>query len=318
MRRRRSASKGRCSLTGEVDIDLHLHTNRSDGEEDPSALVARAHASGLRTIAVTDHDGTDGVEEAIEAGMRLGMRVIPGVELSTRWTDAAHESGEVEYTMHLLGYGIDIHHDALAGRIGYVLAKRAERNERLRRALQDLGVSVPEAVLARHAAGEFVGRRTFAAALVELGYVKSADEAFASAELLGHPEIRSIKKEKICAEEAIALLHDAGGKVFLAHPFQTGFSPKERHPDGVLQALLAIIPRFAEMGLDGIEAYYPTHDEEGTNFLLQLADDYGLLVSIGSDDHGPCAREVKRIGSFQAQIDTGRLAWVEALAAATG
>ena len=296
-----------------VDIDLHLHTKYSDGSETPRELVARAHELGLKTIAETDHDGIDGVQQAVEAGAELGIRVIPGIEFSTKWTGSRGGQATESYDIHMLGYGIDLQSDVLKQKMAQMLARRDSRNERMRKAFHKTGINISQRELEDESGSGFVGKRSFANVLVQKGYAASIDEAFASERFMAHPGIRSIHKEKTDAAEAIRIIREAGGKSFFAHPFQMEYATFPDQPSRIEQELRFVVSQLAAFGLDGLECYYPTHDQSMTDFLLNLADENGLLASIGSDDHGPGARKVKRIHGFGVDIDLERLRWVETL-----
>ena len=296
-----------------IDIDLHLHTHYSDGTESPEELVERAYREGLRTIAITDHDGIDGVPGALRAAASLGIRVIPGLEFSAEW-EREDLSGEKEkHTIHVLGYGIDLESKALQDKMAQIRKSRAERNEKLYRAFLEKGIELGQEELEADSPGRFVGKRAFAATFVRKGLAESIEEAFASAHLMDDPLIRSIRKEKTSAGEAIGIIHQAGGKAFLAHPFQLGYPSLITDPDGFRARLALVVRRLQALGLDGLECYYPTHDRERTDFLLTLADQNALLASIGSDDHGPQARKIKKIHAFQTEADPARLQWIDAL-----
>jgi predicted metal-dependent phosphoesterase TrpH len=296
-----------------VNIDLHLHTHYSDGLESPEELVARASRSGLRTIAVTDHDGIGGVQAAVDAGAGPGIRVIPGIEFSAEWIGGEAFGVEEAHTIHVLGYGIDLDSTTLTGKMREMLNNRAKRNEKLRRVFRKKDIDLSSSDLQEDSRGGFVGRRSFAAALVRKGYAASIEEAFSSGHLMGDPSVRAIRKEKINAEEAIRIIHAAGGKAFFAHPFQLEYPSLGQNQEGLRERLSYVVRSLAALGLDGLECYYPTHDQDETEFLLALADECGLLVSIGSDDHGPGARTVKRMHSFQVEVDVNRLRWIDEL-----
>ncbi|HPF18432.1 MAG TPA: PHP domain-containing protein [Bacillota bacterium] len=294
-----------------IDIDLHLHTYYSDGTESPTELVRRAAAEGLRTIAVTDHDGIDGVPEAAAAARPLGICVIPGLEFSAEWMYRDDSDRPEMHTMHILGYGIDLASGTLQEKMKEIRQKRAIRNEKLYRAFKGKGIEIDRKELESASPGGFVGKRSFATAFLKKGLADNLEEVFSSEALMDDPVIRSIHKEKTSAEEAIRIIHQARGKAFLAHPFQLGYPSLSREPEGFRSRLALVIRQLGILGLDGIECYYPTHDRERTAYLLTLADRENLLVSIGSDDHGPCARKIKRIHSFRVEADLLRLAWVK-------
>ncbi len=293
-----------------IDIDLHLHTHYSDGSESPEDLVARAYREGLRTIAVTDHDGIDGVPGAIRAGEALGLRVIPGLEFSAEWLfESSAADGEL-HTIHILGYGIDLGNDLLKEKMQEIRSSRADRNRRLRHAFREKGISIGQRELESYSPGGFVGKRSFAETLIKMGLASSLEDAFASEHLMSDPRIRSIRKVKTSAEEAIRIIHAAGGKAFLAHPYQLSYPSLIRDPGGFSDRLALVTAALRQLGLDGLECYYPTHDADRTAYVLTLADRNGMLVSIGSDDHGPNARKIKKIRSFQVEADPRRLSWI--------
>lgn len=296
-----------------IDVDLHLHTNYSDGTENPGELVERAWREGLRTIAVTDHDGIGGLQEAACAAQALGIRVIPGLEFSVELLSGDLPEGPELHTMHILGYGIDPRSRPLLDKMEEILRNRAERNARLCRAFREKGIDIRPEELTAGSPGGFAGKRTFAALFLEKGLAESMEEAFTSERLMDDPLIRSIHKEKTSAGEAIRIIGQAGGKAFLAHPFQLGYPSLILDPSGFRSRLASIVRELSSLGLDGLECYYPTHDQGMTDFLLDLADRNGLLVSVGSDDHGPHARKIKKIHALQTEVDLGRLDWIDKL-----
>lgn len=296
-----------------IDVDLHLHTHYSDGAESPRELVERAHREGLRTIAVTDHDGIQGVEEALLAAKALGIRVIPGLEFSVEFLCDGLPEGPEMHSLHILGYGIDLSSKPLLDKMEEILRNRADRNDRLCRAFAEKGIAIEPDELEEASPVGFVGKRSFAAVFLRKGMARSVEEAFSSKQLMANPAIRSIRKEKTSAGEAIRIIHQAGGKAFWAHPFQLDYASPDQDPDGLSGRLALVAGELAALGLDGLEAYYPTHDRAMTEFLLALADRSGLLVSIGSDDHGPQTRRIKKIHSFQVEADIRRLEWVKDL-----
>lgn len=293
-----------------VDIDLHLHTNYSDGTLSPPDVVKRAKDCGLTVIAITDHDGIGGVDAAVEEGARLGIRVIAGVEFSTEFFYARPPLPAEAHYMHILGYNINLNDAGLSHKMEELVQNRKDRNQRMLFALAQKGIQISEEELKDDSPSGYVGKVTFAKALAGKGWAESPYEAMASKTLLQAPDIKSIRKIKVNAAEAIDIIHQAGGVAFLAHPFQLGYPSLFDEPQGFRQRLSAVVSRLKDFGLDGVEAYYPTHDQEQTDFLLDLADQNTLLVSIGSDDHGPMTRKIKKIHSFQVEADLKRLAWI--------
>ena len=293
-----------------LNIDLHLHTNYSDGIQSPQDVVRRAKSCGLDVIAITDHDGIGGVKSAQEEGQRIGVRVISGVELSAEFSYAAFDSASEMHEMHILGYNMKLDSLALSDKMEDILRRRRDRNERLRSAFMEKGITISEDELKRHSPSGYVGKVSFARALAGKGFASDIREAFTSKKLLQAPEIKSIRKVKTAAGEAINMIHQAGGLAFLAHPFQLSYASLTDDPQLFRERLALILAELKILGLDGLECYYPTHDQEQTDFLLRLADLNGFLVSIGSDDHGPDVRKIKKIHSLQVEADLKRLEWI--------
>jgi predicted metal-dependent phosphoesterase TrpH len=251
-----------------VYADLHAHTTASDGTLTPAELVRVAQNAGLAYLAVTDHDTTAGVGPAREAARGTGLTVVPGVELSAKGAP-----GEC----HLLGFGIAPDHDGLNGRLRYLSDERRTRNARMAERLTALGMPLtPDEVTGVAPAGANVGRPHFAQAMVAKGYVATLAEAFDR--WLGDGKPAQLPKEVLPPAEAIALVHAAGGLCFLAHPGLLKMQAHETH-ETRFRAL-------KEMGLDGIEAYYPKHSPAETERFLRLAEKFGFLVTGGSDFHG--------------------------------
>lgn len=245
---------------GEPHVDLHSHSTASDGAVAPAVVVERAAAAGLAAIALTDHDSVAGVAEATAAGARLGVRVVPGAELS------AHD-GERE--VHLLAL-----HLADPGALDTELARfreqRHDRAEEIVRRLRELGSSVTLDDVLAESGGGAVGRPHVARAMISSGFVGSHREAFDRYLGTGRPAY--VAKTVLPVAEAIRLAHDAGGIVVFAHPGADG--TRER------------VERFARDGLDGLELLHPSQSAEDVARLGALAKHFGLVRSGGSDWHG--------------------------------
>ena len=292
--------------------DLHLHTYYSDGKESPSVVVRRAKAAGLDVIAITDHDGMGGVEEAVAEGKRLGVKVVRGVEFSAEHAQTVPGFEGDTHFMHILGYGMDPSDRDLQYVLGYIQERRVWRNEKLRQVFGELGYPMTMEELQAHSINGFVGKVSFARVLSERGVCKDPFSAFRDPNLLAHPKIKEVHRYKISAREAIRVINKAGGKAFFAHPFQLSFRPPRAESDAVYrQRQEAVIASLKSLGLSGIECWYPTHTPEQTAYLLDLAKRLGLLVSKGSDDHGENARPDKKMGNFSTEADLSMLQWVE-------
>ncbi|ADK83973.1 PHP domain protein [Desulfarculus baarsii DSM 2075] len=255
-------------------IDLHTHTTASDGSCRPAEVVAAAKAAGLAAVAITDHDTTAGLDEALAAGRELGLEVIPGVEISV--------NGGPTGSMHVLGLFVDHHRPDFAQAMERLQEARAQRNPQIAQKLQEMGVAVTMDMVRAHAGGGLVGRAHFAQAMVELGAVANRQEAFGRYLARGKPAY--VEKYRLECDQAMALLRAAGGVPVLAHPGLL------KQPPTALEALLR---QLASMGLEGLEAHYSEHDELLTKRLQAMAGKLGLIVTGGSDFHGAAKPDIR-------------------------
>jgi 3',5'-nucleoside bisphosphate phosphatase len=248
-------------------IDLHTHTAFSDGSQTPTQLVEEAAAKGLAAIAVTDHDTVDGLPEAIAAGERLGVEVIPGVEINLE-----HD----RVTMDMLGYFLaGAPTDELQRELAELRVYREERNLRMVERLAGLGLPLDPDDLAAEAENGAVGRPHIGEAMVRRGYVSSISEAFELYLRRGAPAW--VDRRRLALSRALKLLRASGALPVLAHP-------------GIIRTdatgLSHIVRDAARSGLAGIECYYPLHDAETVARCLGLARRYALVPTGGSDYHG--------------------------------
>lgn len=257
--------------------DLHLHTTFSDGLLSPAELIAAAREAGLGAVAVTDHDATGGLQPALEAGRKLGLEVIPGIELSAL-------QGDKE--VHILGYFIDPGNEDLKATLARIIAARRNRALEMIEKLRALGLDISEKEVRARAKTEYIGRPHLARALLDKGYIKDLKEAF-SADYIGRGGRAYVERFKISPARAIALVLGAGGVPVLAHP---GFLS-----DGTALEEQDILPFLSE-GLRGLEVYYSRHTLQQVEYYRRLALDQGLLITGGSDWHG---REKGRLGSVR-------------------
>jgi predicted metal-dependent phosphoesterase TrpH len=241
-------------------IDMHVHTSASDGELSPEEVVKTASELGLAAIAIADHDTVDGIEEALEAGKKYCVEVIPGVELSS-------EFGPAE--VHILGYFIDWRDKKFRSELHKFQEVRKVRAKKMIEKLRGLGVAIPyEEVVA--AAGEgVIGRPHVAQVMVKHGYVKSKDEAFER--YIGDGQPAHVPKYRLSPKRAIQMIHRIGGVAVLAHPV---FS----HVNDLLYDLV-------KFDLDGIEVYHSEHDSAAVEHYERLANDLYLLMAGGTDSH---------------------------------
>jgi len=247
-------------------IDLHLHTTHSDGSLPPAAVLELAHKVGVTALAITDHDIVDGIPEALQAGSRLGIEVIPGVEISSRL-------GASE--LHILGYCLDWQDPTLNRRMASLRESRHRRNPLIVEKLNALGLDLTYEEVRALAGTESVGRPHIARVLMNKGYVKSAKEAFDRFLAQGKPAY--VPRELPDPAEAMAWIRAAKGVPVLAHPLWA-----KQNGEG----LFALCGRLKTEGLGGMEVHYSTHNPKQTAELLDIAKRLDLLVTGGSDFHG--------------------------------
>jgi hypothetical protein len=249
-----------------VAVDLHTHSSASDGTDRPAVLVGRARDAGLGAIALTDHDTLSGIEEARTAAEAAEIRLIPGVELSV---------DHAGLKMHLLVYFLEPGGGPLQDRLAGLRAGRDQRNLEMLNKLRALGYEVDEAEVAAQAGGESVGRPHIADALVAQGAFRSRSEAFA--ELLGDGGTAYVARPRLSVTDAIALATESGAVTAVAHPY-TIEGNRDTYP--------ALFAELRDLGLVGLEAYYPEHSPDLRRHLAALATDLGLVATGGSDYHG--------------------------------
>ena len=269
-------------MTGRPNFDLQSHSTHSDGASAPREVVARAAAAGVELLALSDHDTVDGVDEALHAAPAEGIRVVPAAELSS--LDGDRED------IHVLGYGIDHRNAGLLDALRAFRADRVARIGRMADALRGIGfeVDLPDR------GGASVGRPHLAQAAFEhpANSMRLRDEGIVNSSLLlerylipGTPGYR--RRSTPTVAEAIEVIHDAGGVAVWAHPFWNLDHDVE---------VLDTIDRFAALGLDGVEAFYVTHDERQTRLVAARCSELGLLTTGSADFHGP---EHPRFNAFR-------------------
>ena len=244
-------------------VDLHLHTLASDGRLSPTELVRLAARQGLKTVAVTDHDTTDGLAEAFEAAKKFpGLRIIPGIELS------ADVPGD---EVHVLGYFIDTDDVELQAELLRFREGRVDRAKTMVDKLDQLGIHV-EWERVQHFAGDgAVGRPHIAMALVEAGYCQEPKDAFP--EYLGRNGLAYVERVKLTPADAVSMIQRAGGAAVLAHP-------------AYMNDMEAGIASLSGIGLAGIEVHYAKYREDTIRQLARIARQYELIPCGGSDYHG--------------------------------
>ncbi|MGI6751958.1 MAG: PHP domain-containing protein [Anaerovoracaceae bacterium] len=288
-------------------VDLHLHTYFSDGNISPGDMIKRAVIKGASVIAITDHDAIDGIPEALDVGKEYDIHVIPGIELSAGLEDEEPPYGLPDYPgqevfMHILGYGIDRENEALNETIKFLKKERHQRNVKILMALHELGFILSPKDLKQRPGQDYVGKPNFAVALAKRGYIEKPSDAFASRDNLRHPNVLAIKRDKLLAKDCIKLIRDAGGKAVLAHPLKIPFLGRKK--PGYFDRLGMLLDQLVDCGLQGLECCYSQHNPEETAQLVKMGRERELLITGGSDFHGPGINKVKDVGDFFVPADT--------------
>lgn len=244
-------------------LDLHMHSTASDGTDTPSVIMTKSSKLKLSLCSITDHDTIDGQKEAIDVAKKLNINYITGIEFSVR------HIGE----LHILGYGIDINNAVLKEKMEELRLSRLERVDQILKRLHEKNVRITKEDVIRHSHGNTLGRPHIAKALEEKGYVSDTHEAFTK--YLNEDGLCYVTRKKITQKEAFDLILGAGGSPVIAHPkfIQT-------------DDLESLIKEAKDMGLAGIEAYYPKHNDAEAAKYEKIAKKYGLIVTQGSDYHG--------------------------------
>ena len=279
-------------------IDLHMHSTFSDGVFTPDELVKMRKDEGYDVVAVTDHDGAKGVKEALAAGEKYGVKVVPGIEIGTVMNvsdiipeacDKSMNKGEVE--LHILGYNIDPDNKALCDQMQKIKDFRDERNRKLLWYFQEKGFDIKYDDLIRTPGQEYVAKPDFAWVFVNRGYVQNVTEAFRSEKFLAAKAVQRLKQMPYPTGDAIKLIQGAGGAAVLAHPMKIkGIG--EKGSDEFFDNLIRLITRLKEMGLAGLEISHPSATPEDSERLVDISHRTGLKITMGSDYHGPDRKSV--------------------------
>jgi predicted metal-dependent phosphoesterase TrpH len=245
-----------------MKMDLHTHSTASDGLYTPTELAKRASEAGLSIIALTDHDTTNGLAEALSAGEARHLEIIPGIEINT----------DIPGTeVHVLGYFLEYQQAAFQQTLQTLRDMRVTRAQRMVEKLRSIGLNITWERVRELATGT-VGRPHVAAALVEGGYAESIADAFNR--YIGRGKPGYVARYKLAPLDAVRLINSVHGVPVLAHP--AGI-PELEH----------LLPSLCEAGLAGIEVYYGDYDPQTVENLKRLADYYHLIPTGGSDYHGP-------------------------------
>jgi 3',5'-nucleoside bisphosphate phosphatase len=274
-------------------FDLQSHSTHSDGALSATEVVQRAAQAGVELLALSDHDTVSGVSEAIAAGERAGVRVVPAVEISAVDADRA-----VPRELHILGYNIDHTGPLLTQRLAAFLADREQRTLRMADGLREAGFELDDRQIStRIAGGQPIGRPHLAEAVLgaPANAARLKDEGIDDIGSLirgylieGRPAFRL--RETPTVAEAVDAIHEAGGVAVWAHPFWD-ISDRDE--------VLSTVDRFHALGMDGVEAFYVSHDQAQTELLAERCAALGLLSTGSADFHGPDNRLFSRFMAFE-------------------
>ena len=258
-------------------IDLHTHTIASDGEKTPEELIDLAIKSGLKALAITDHDTVDSLEEAINYAKSKDITLIPGIEL-----EAKTQKGQ----MHILGLFINYKDKNLNEKLFYIEDGRNKRNNKFIEEFNKLGFEITLDELKQVSSGKIIGKPHFAKVFLNKHYIDNKEEIFKN--YFNKSPLKELPKFSYTAKEIIEMIKQAGGIAILAHP-QTLKLDDDKFEEK-LQELISY-------GLDGLECYYTKHTPEEMIKYRKLADKYNLLVTKGSDYHGPIIKADIELGT---------------------
>ena len=263
-------------------IDLHSHSTFSDGSETPERVVELAAAAGCTALALTDHDGTEGVARAAVRAGELGIDLVPGCEVSCVSTG----------TLHMLCYFVGEDPDGpLERELERLREDRARRNAEMVGRLVELGVPITYEEVLEEARGQGVGRPHFAAVLVRKGVVGSVQEAFDTYLAKGSPAY--VSKARVEPATVVDLATRSGGVTSLAHPLSLGLEPAQLRRE---------LQRLAELGLAGVECHYGRYDPATRADLVSMAEEVGLVATGGSDFHGTYKPDLS-VGTGTGDLD---------------
>lgn len=258
-------------------MDLHMHTNCSDGLFPPAEILEKVRGANLTAFAITDHDTIGGYRAIQVLRTENDPELICGVELS---------AGYKESDLHILAYGFDPDHMELAKALNRFQEGRNERGRKMVEKLTQLGVNISYQDVQKKAGPGVIGRPHVAEAIFDSGAINRYNEAFDKYIGVGRPAY--VAKANFAPSEALALIHAAGGAAVLAHPAV----------GGAYQHITMLV----ELGLDGLEVFHPEHSSEDIRKLKKVAQDFGLAITGGSDYHGREGRNNK-IGSQKVPFD---------------
>lgn len=255
-------------------VDLHLHTSASDGSLTPEQLVNKAIKLEYDAISITDHDTVSGIEPAISAAAKTSLEVIPGIEINTDY------KGE---QVHILGYYINYNNKKLLNKLNELKKMRKKRAKKIVKKLNQLGIKLKFKDVLKIAKSDVISRTHIATLLIKKDYVDSWEEAFD--EYIGINSPAYVTRKKMTSVQAIKLIKKIGGKSVLAHP-------------GLINKM-DVIKEIIDMGIDGLEVFYYEHDPDQINKFKKISKKNNLIMTGGSDDHGPEKKDGMRLGKIR-------------------
>jgi hypothetical protein len=270
-----------------VRIDLHIHSTASDGTLSPLEILNLAQSLNLGAISLTDHDTIDGTKEALAIGISPSLKFLTGVEISVHPPPSFSFSG----SFHVLGYAINIDNSILNQTLAILQEARKDRNPRIIELLNRMGFELTLNEIQKEVGECQIGRPHIAKLMVKKGFVQSINEAFDKYLAKGEPAY--VDKFRVGCDRAIEVILDAGGIPVLAHPFLLNIKN-----DTVLEALIISLK---EIGLKGIEVYYPEHTQNLIARYTEIANRHGLLMTGGTDFHGSTKPGIK-MGSGKGNL----------------
>lgn len=265
-----------------MSIDLHTHSDVSDGSETPARIIELAAAGRLRAVALTDHDTLEGIPAAEEAADHAGIEFVPGVELSCNWTGGG---------CHIVVLWLRPGEGPLQDRLAELQDGRDGRNDRILERLSDLGITITAEELAEQSGGGVTGRPHIAALMVKKGLVESVRHAFD--EFLGNGKPAYVDRARLDPEDAIGLARESGAVTVLAHPHTLGLDNAAEYRSA--------LDRLASAGLAGMECWYGEYSPAYRRSMVTVARSHGLVPSGGSDFHG-LYKPGLRVGSGRGDL----------------